>query len=563
MVHHTFLSKHDPVIALGGFARNEAVGDVERDLLRIAVGGSAKAAATRQFEPDEIPARHALPALGADRSSRDQGDPPGRAGPAAVAAARRIADALEIAQHRDRRAVGAAQFDDLAEAAAEFPGAARALAELAPAKQHRSHGFGRLDRDRPHTAWEGGDVEPILARTRASAAAMEDRRAERLEIRWRPPLLRPELVEHLGAAVDLRDPQRGRALGGNTAFHHLVQTAEDDIGQHVADRVPGGDRARPLCVEQTALGRADRDRGERAGIVRHLGCDQAFHPEGGVSGRVVEHDIDAEGARRRRAGIIDMDAILADRHLGGEGQRPVVTVHRQAVAVGALLQFADRLDRRKARGLDDVLAQPVEIGDAELLHHLHEPAAAFVVARGERIDVALDLQRLAHIGPDDAQQVLVHTPLARQRHQRDRQPLLVHLAAVWSHTEPADIDDMDRAGEEPHRLGAQKGRADHGQIVQVAASQPRIIRDVMVAGPHGLQREGVEEMLDRRRHRIDVAGGAGDRLRQHVAVAVEHTGREVARLAHRRRERGAHQGLRLFLDHGDQPRPHDLHVDLR
>ena len=46
--------------------------------------------------------------------------PARRAGAAAVAAARRIVDALEIAQHRDRRAVGAAQLDDLAEPAADI-----------------------------------------------------------------------------------------------------------------------------------------------------------------------------------------------------------------------------------------------------------------------------------------------------------------------------------------------------------------------------------------------------------------------------------------------------------
>ena len=210
-----------------------------------------------------------------------------------------------------------------------------------------------------------------------------------------------------------------------------------------------------------------------------------------------------------------------------------------------------------------MLAEPVEIGDAELVHHLDQPPAAFVVAGGERIDVALDLQRLAHIGADDAHQVVVHPSCARQRHQRDRQPLLEHLAAVRPHAEPADIDDMHRAGEQPDRLAAQKGRADHGQIVQMAAGQPRIVGDVVVALLHRVEREGVEEMLDRGGHRIDVAGGAGHRLRQHVAVAVEDPGRQVAGLAHRGRKGGAHQGLRLLLDDGDQPRPHDLHMDLR
>src|SRR5260370_9857496 len=214
----------------------------------MALGRFAKAAAARQFEPDEVAARGTLPAYGADRPSRDQGDLAGGPGPGAVAAARRIADALEIAKHRDGRAVGTAQFDDLAEAAAEFPSAARALPELAPAEQHRRHRLGGFDRNRAHAAREGGHVEPVLAGPRAGAAAMEDRGAEGLDVRWRPPLLRPKFAEPLGAAVDLRDPQRGGALGRAAACDDLVQAAKDDIGQHVADRMPGGDGARPLRV---------------------------------------------------------------------------------------------------------------------------------------------------------------------------------------------------------------------------------------------------------------------------------------------------------------------------
>ena len=54
---------------------------------------------------------------------------------------------------------------------------------------------------------------------------------------------------------------------------------------------------------------------------------------------------------------------------------------------------------------------------------------------------------------------------------------------------------------------------------------------------------------------------AGHGLRQHAALAVEHAGREVAALAHDRRERRAHQHLRLLLHHRDQAVPHDLQVD--
>src|SRR5437764_1391954 len=57
-----------------------------------------------------------------------------------------------------------------------------------------------------------------------------------------------------------------------------------------------------------------------------------------------------------------------------------------------------------------------------------EAPAAFVVAGRQRIDIALDLQRFADIGADDAHQVFVHPPFARQRHQGDREALLEDLA---------------------------------------------------------------------------------------------------------------------------------------
>ena len=59
-----------------------------------------------------------------------------------------------------------------------------------------------------------------------------------------------------------------------------------------------------------------------------------------------------------------------------------------------------------------------------------------------------------------------------------------------------------------------------------------------------------------------MARRAGDGLRQHAALPVEDAGREVARLAHDRGEGRAQQRLRLLLDHGDQPVPHDLQFDL-
>src|SRR5260370_10973 len=115
--------------------------------------------------------------------------------------------------------------------------------------------------------------------------------------------------------------------------------------------------------------------------------------------------------------------------------------------------------RRLARGLDDVITERLEMADLELAHHLDEPPAALVIAGGERVDVALDLQGLAHIGAHDAEEILVHHPGARERHDRQRQPFLEDLSPVRPHAEPADTDDMDRGADQPARLPVQVGRA--------------------------------------------------------------------------------------------------------
>ena len=110
-------------------------------------------------------------------------------------------------------------------------------------------------------------------------------------------------------------------------------------------------------------------------------------------------------------------------------------------------QRTDALERGVARGFNDGVAEPIEIGNLEFVHHLDKASAAFVIACGAGIDVALDLERLADIGAHQAQQVLAHAPFAREWHDWNRQTFLEHLAAIRSHAEPADIDDMNGVGE--------------------------------------------------------------------------------------------------------------------
>src|SRR6185369_17620209 len=104
---------------------DQAVGDIGGDLRGVALMRIAEAAATGQLETDRIARRHRLAPLRLDLSAGQQRDGSRRPLAAAVTAARRIVDALEIAQQADRVAVGAGDLDDLPEPAAKFTGTAR------------------------------------------------------------------------------------------------------------------------------------------------------------------------------------------------------------------------------------------------------------------------------------------------------------------------------------------------------------------------------------------------------------------------------------------------------
>ncbi len=199
---------------------------------------------------------------------------------------------------------------------------------------------------------------------------------------------------------------------------------------------------------------------------------------------------------------------------------------------------------------------------AEFLHHRHQAAAADLVAGDQRIDVADHLHRLAYIGADHRQQVLVHLAGAGQAHQRYEQALVVDLPAFRCLADAAHIDQVRGAGEQRDDGVVDEGGGDHDQVVQVAGALPGIVGDVNIARLHLRHRERLQEVADRAGHGVDVAGRAGDGLGQHAALQVEHAGGDVAGLARRGAEGGAHQGLALLLHHRQQSVPHDLQLDL-
>ena len=79
---------------------------------------------------------------------------------------------------------------------------------------------------------------------------------------------------------------------------------------------------------------------------------------------------------------------------------------------------------------------------------------------------------------------------------------------------------MCGTAKEPNQLAIQKGRRDDGDVVQVSRSLPRIIGDVDIALKHVVATNAPNKMRDRIGHCIDVPGGSGHGLCEHISFGV-------------------------------------------
>ena len=348
---------------------------------------------------------------------------------------------------------------------------------------------------------------------------------------------------------------------GTRSGNCLAQAAEDDIGQHLADEMARGHRCGRQSIDDGVGRRADMIGRERAGIVGHPGRDGAGEAEDRIGGGIGERAVDAEARGRRGAGEIDLDLAVGDRGGGGQRERLVIAVDGHLIAPAAARQLGDLRQDRRARALEDMAGEILQCGEAELGHHLAEAPGADLVAVDQGIDVALGLHGQAGIGLDDRHQGLVHPAAIDQLQEGQREPLHEDIGAVGPEADPAEIDDMAGAGEEPDEPAVMKGRGGDDEIVQMPGPLPGIVGAIDIALRHGLRREGLDEMAHRFRHGIHMARRAGHGLGQHIALEIEDSRREVAGLAHDGAEGRAQQSLGLLLDHGEQPVPHDLAPD--
>src|SRR5206468_1659621 len=141
----------------------------------IALGWCADPGAAGRQHHQTVVCRHLLKTLAAQLFSRLQADIAGLAVLAAVAAARRMIDAVECSENVERRIDAATDLDDLAEATAAAPCSAGIRTQLLAPEDQRRLRLRDLDRGAAHAAGIGGRREPVLRKARTGAAVAGDR----------------------------------------------------------------------------------------------------------------------------------------------------------------------------------------------------------------------------------------------------------------------------------------------------------------------------------------------------------------------------------------------------
>ncbi len=144
---------------------------------------------------------------------------------------------------------------------------------------------------------------------------------------------------------------------------------------------------------------------------------------------------------------------------------------------------------------------------------------------------------------------LIGLAAVKQLHDRDAQPLFEYLARLGGKNPPADVGAVAGVGEQRDQFAVAKNRRGDRDVVDLSGGLPGIVGDQHVAGRELLRRKRREKMFHRRRHGVDMARRAADRLRDHAPFGVEHAAGKILAFAHDGAERGADQRVLLLVGH--------------
>ena len=231
---------------------------------------------------------------------------------------------------------------------------------------------------------------------------------------------------------------------------------------------------------------------------------------------------------------------------------------RRELPVG---QAAQGVAHGLLRAALDLFRQRAQIIQAVFIQQIAQALFRQAVRRELGVDVAHHQVGHAHVVADEVDERPVGLAAPVHLHHRDLEALLVDLPRVGRADFPADVRQVGRAGREPDEFLPVEHRLHDVHVGQMAGPVPDVVGDEDVAGLQRLGRKRSQEMTDRYRQGADERGDAGGGLHEGVALIVSDHAREIVRLAHERRERGAHQRRRRLVHDADEPPPEHFQRD--
>ena len=205
-----------------------------------------------------------------------------------------------------------------------------------------------------------------------------------------------------------------------------------------------------------------------------------------------------------------------------------------------------------------MLGQWLQRRKTKLLHHVDEAFGTRVIGGNQRENISAHFNGLARIGENDVDHVVIQDTGFANTKMGDERAFFEGRIGLGCHADTAHINDVAGGGEKRHQFALEKNRSHHDVVKQMPGAEPRVIGDENIARLHRALRIFFEKMCHRCGHGVDVAGGAGHGLGNHLAPDIIDTRRQVSGFAGDGAESRAEQGLGLFLDHGNQAVPHDL-----
>ena len=499
--------------------------DVRFVLYRLAAG--AVAAAAGRLDPQEV--------AGVDVDRRERGQ---LLAVQEVAARETVASAGR-APRREAPALGqegeAAALEDAELADDSFPsgvapGAARAAAQLVALHAERVRELERLDR-----RVEGVRHRNVHRGRAGTVGAGALSAGDRLVV---------------GEALVAEDDVVHRPLTLRRDLDRLRERREHDVDDPARRLgVAGGHRSGGAGVHETALGREDGDRGERASRRREIRRSQAAHDVEAGGARDRERAVEVPAMLGRGSFEVDFDHVSGDRHRSPDLEEPVGRLER----IGSLVASVRQLAQLRA---DDAL----RVGE-ELVHRGCHPCAPAPGAElvdspvRERVrcelcaQVAPPFVRIAHPADEILERRRVeagrrdHDPFLRERRRPGRQ-----AAGVGA----ADVGVVRARHRVPERRAS-----DDREVGEVRSARVGVVQDPRLARLGVVRADGG----DRLRHGAEVDGDVL-RLRDHVARLVEERGGAVTALLDVGRERGADEDRAHLLGDRPQAAADDLELDV-